>query len=181
MKLKYASIAALVVALTGCGGAGMLPQPPAGRSAGVPFDPAEIAWSKGNGPNTVEGSAVLRTRGGEARTCAGDEASLVPYSQYAAARMRLLYGSEDRGFFSTEDAFISGPRVADDQYTPAYNASWRPAACDAQGSFVFANVPDGTYFVVAKVMWIARYEQGGWLMQKVEVKGGETKKVVLTQ
>lgn len=179
MKIKHASIFVLLAMLGGCGGP--LYQQSPGRSAGIPFDPAEVAWSRDGGPNTIEGSAVLRTQGGEARTCAGRTADLTPYSEYAAARMRILYGSIERGYFSGMQQFIDGPRVANDEYTPAYMAMRREANCDALGNFTFPNLADGRYFVTVLVEWYAgRISQGGWLMQQVEVKGGETKKVVLT-
>jgi len=38
------------------------------------FNPEEVAWSTRPGNNTVTGFAVLRTVGGEARTCAGLQA-----------------------------------------------------------------------------------------------------------
>lgn len=168
------------VLITGCVAA------PPPQTVTVPFDPAEVAWHKVPGKNTVEGSAVLRTRGGLIRTCAGDYAELIPYSRYASERIRAIYQNEERGFWdmSIEGQIVSGRpgvRVADDQYTPAYKANTLRANCDAQGAFVFNNVPDGTYFLLTRVLWEVQGPQGGALMQKVEVRGGETKKIVLTQ
>jgi len=151
----------------------------------VAFDPAEVAWSKMPGKNTIEGSAALRTRGGEVRTCAGGAAQLIPSSAYADERVRLTYGDNQRGFHSTTTGsfeVLSRPPVADDKYTPTYQASMRNANCDAQGAFSFSSIPDGTWYVTVKVEWeVASQTQGGWLMQKVELKGGETKKLVLVE
>ncbi len=42
------------------------------------------------GPNTIKGSALMRQRNGGVVTCAGYKAYLVPYTEYAAERMRHL-------------------------------------------------------------------------------------------
>jgi len=47
--------------------------------------------------------------------------------------------------------------------------------------FEFGFVSDGDFYVVTEVTWMAwDIPQGGYLMQRVTLAGGETKKVVLT-
>lgn len=173
----------LIFGISLLGGCASAPPP---QVVTVPFDPTEVVWYKTPGTNTVEGSAVLRTRGGYIRTCAGDYAELFPYSRYAAERMRAIYLSEEGGFWDMSIAgqIVSGRpgiRVADDQYTNAYRANTLRENCDAQGNFIFTNLADGTYFLVTRVLWEVQGPQGGALMQKITVRGGETKKVILTQ
>lgn len=61
----------------------------------------------------------------------------------------------------------------------------RQARCDAQGNFQFSGLADGAYFVTSTVTWEAPTEaglemQGGALMQRFEVKGGQSPHLILT-
>lgn len=163
--LRYASLALL---LSGCATF----QKPT-HTILAPFDKAEATAMLVDGPNTVEGSAVVRTRGGEARTCAGIKVELVPATAYATERMLALYGSTERGFNNSR-AYTFVPDEAD------YDTAVRQVVCDAQGRFRFTNVADGTFYVVTSVQWdaITSYE-GGMLMQRVELSGGETASFVM--
>lgn len=144
------------------------------------FNPAEVAWASAVGTNTINGNAVLRTVGGEVRTCAGFEAVLSPVSAYSTEMMGAQFGSSTRGYTSYWKEVTSDPRYRDTN---------RRTTCDSQGNFRFDRLPDGEYFVITSVTWSAptggRYSymasQGGGMMQRVSVAGGETKSIVLTQ
>lgn len=146
---------------------------------GVDWNDDAVAWAKARGKNTITGSALLRTRGGEARTCAAVDVYLIPSSPYADARMTLIYGADDRGYRSASAFYnVEDPPVG-------YIKANRSTICDAQGYFTFDQVPDGTYYITSVVTWSVpgRYvslTQGGGLMAKVTVEGGETKRVMLT-
>lgn len=162
----------LLFAISGCAAA-----PPVTLSSA--FDPAEVAWFHQPGSNTILGNAVRRTVGGEARTCAALPAYLVPVSTYARERFLKMYGDADSGFLPA----TSGFKFADTN--AIYQANSRTVRCDAQGNFRFENVPDGDYYVTATVTWgVPLYgvtmHQGGVMMQKVSVRGGETKNIVLS-
>lgn len=164
-----------VALLAGCA---TVPQPPAYVS--TPFDPAAYAWFSAEGDNTITGNAVLRTVGGDVRTCAASSVGLVPGGAYTRERMMLVYGNVERGYRS-----ISAPGVQFANDSPAYLAMLRQAPCDAQGNFTFTGLPDGEYFVLSRVVWGVPMQyhtemQGGTLMQRVEVRGGETKRIVLS-
>ena len=62
-----------------------------------------------------------------------------------------------------------------------YQKTIRNTTCDAQGFFKYEKVPDGDYFVVTTITWksSAYSFEGGSLMQKVRVKSGEIKEIVL--
>lgn len=141
------------------------------------FNASDVAWSRGVGPNTVDGNALLRTRGGDVRTCAGEEVFLIADSAYARERITYLYaGALDRGF-NYSRPIADGPL--------AYKESHRRTTCDAQGDFSFRDIPDGTYYVTTRVVWeapgqYALSSQGGALMHRVELTGGETANIVLT-
>lgn len=164
--------AALCLLLSGCVSA-VAPQ-----TVSIPFNPAEVAWFDGPGDNSIHGSAVLRTVGGDAKTCAGLDANIVPDSAYARARFLLMYRRLDRGLLAADSGFKFAST------DPRYETSSRTTRCDPQGFFVFDHLPDGTYFVTAKVVWGVPQPyftswQGGYLMQRVTIAGGTAKSIVL--
>ena len=64
---------------------------------------------------------------------------------------------------------------------PAFYQATKESTCDAQGFFKFDSIADGDFFVVTTVRWSPggyTYE-GGTLMRRVSLKGGETKEIVL--
>lgn len=141
----------------------------------------EVAWSKMRGTNSITGQAILRTRGGDVKTCAGLDVSLIPYSDYAAERVAVTYGAGDEGFGGRERrAFNPDPA--------AYHDTIRRAICDLQGGFSFNDLPDGRYFVLVEVSWEAVQGgpypylsgQGGTMMSRVHVQGGQQRQLILT-
>ena len=141
------------------------------------FTKSDVAWFSGTGTGKIEGSAFLRTKGGAVKTCAGYDVQLLPYSAYAAERMRFIYGNETKGH-------LFGPRrawkfVPDE---PEFYKSLKKAVCDANGEFEFEALPAGDYYIIANVTWdIGKvFDEGGKLMQKVPIADGEVKKATLT-
>lgn len=146
--------------------------------ASTPYNPNEMAWAVGAGTNTVTGFAVLRTVGGDARTCAGLPVRLIPDSPLARERMMGLYRSTVQG-----TSAAGAPRYDDSATDPAYASHARDVRCDGQGNFTFDKVPNGVWYVAAAVVWSAAPSsgrlEGGSMMRRVELKGGETVKVSL--
>jgi hypothetical protein len=140
-------------------------------SVDTPFDAGQAADLMKPGVNTIKGSALIRQRAGTVVTCAGREVRLIPATGYAKRRMEMIYGS------STYAASV--PTF---EYThPGYLALTRSTTCNAQGFFAFDRVADGDFFVATSVTWEAGYTtQGGALMHRVAVAGGEMKEIVLT-
>jgi hypothetical protein len=134
----------------------------------------DMAWSKAAGNNTVTGFAVMRTAGGEPRTCAASDVTLIPDTAYARERIQALYGSIDKGY-----NFLNNPVFVPD--LPLYYSTIKNSTCDGQGNFIFEQIPDGSWFVVTSVIWIvANQRQGGTLMQRFQVQGSETKRIALS-
>lgn len=157
--------------------------PPAPRlTLAHSFDPAQVAWFNAPGNATLAGQALLRTRGGEARTCAGLPVELIPVSDYASERMATVFGSAGSGFF---DIRTTPPAFDNDAATgaAAYAQMTRKTICDAQGNFTFSELPAGSYYIVALVVWNlpGGARQGGALMQLVQASDGKTARVILTQ
>ncbi len=138
------------------------------------FDEEQARTMLRPGTNRIIGSAVMRQRGGGTVTCAGTTVTLVPETPYSSERLSMLYGSVDRGYcpmyrqlrFENEDA--------------RYRAATRQTKCDAQGAFEFDQVSDGNFYVISMIVWGVRTVEGGSLMQRVTLRGNETKKIVLS-
>lgn len=144
------------------------------------FDVNEAKRLMKDGKNTIKGSALLRQVDGGIQTCAGEKVILFPFTKYAEERMSYLYANTERGY-NSHRSFIFNPDEAD------YAVFVKKEYCDVDGRFTFKKVADGTFFVVTPVRWNvvlnqygATQAQGGILMQKVTVKNGETKRVVLS-
>jgi hypothetical protein len=159
-------------------------EPPPAVTLKTRFDPAATAWSQEPGENRIEGTALLRTRGGEARTCAALDVGLIPWSKYAGERMAHLYGSIQQGF---NPVYPYGRAIRWANDDPKFYQSVRSSTCDAAGHFEFEGLPDGEWYVEATVTWdVPRVRfsggpQGGTIMRRVKLEGGETRKLVLTQ
>jgi hypothetical protein len=134
-----------------------------------PFNDTDFAWSASKGRGTVTGQAFLKTVGGDVKTCAGNEVSLVPDNSYTeeihSALQTNRYGSA--------------------VYDPRYYQFRRTTTCDAEGRFSFSDLPSGKWFVNVLVQWGAPSSsgilpQGGYLSRHVETKDGTTEKLILT-
>ncbi len=146
------------------------------------FDPRAVAWAERSGTNAIAGTAEVALRGGQTKTCAGLEVRLVPDAPYTRDRIALLYGTTDEGFVDAAEARRVQER-SDAVVDPAYKRSHKVATCDAKGRFAFTNLADGSYYVLAPVIWRkagADGTNGGFLMQRVNVAGGEAKRLHLT-
>lgn len=167
--MKRPVFLALTLAVAGC--AQLEPQQAA---LSTPIAPSEVDWARSSGTNTVTGLALVK-EGDTTHTCAGQSANLIPDSAYARARMTAIFGSTSRGM----RAASLGP-VKFERDDPLYVASLRTTHCDVAGSFSFAHVPDGVWYVTSSVKWQdAAQVEGGSLMQRVDVRGGKLVKVVL--
>jgi hypothetical protein len=175
LKLTSGALASLLLA--SC--AATMPGPRYLRQPSAVFHAADAAWAAQPGKNTISGSALMRTMTGDVKTCAGLLVELIPDTPYARERMTISFGSPEGGYFPASNLTAPSP-------DPEYTRSVRRSVCDAQGSFSFEGLPDGSYFLTASVVWNipvqnAAFVQGGDIMQHVSVSGGEVRKIVLTK
>ena len=145
------------------------------------FDPSEVAFIKEQGTNTIEGSALIRQRGGGVVNCAGYQVNLIPRGAYAEERMKIIYGTAWNSAFRQYNFGGQRPPTPD----PAYLSNSRNAVCDTLGKFVFRNVAAGSYFIITEIRWeVGEYSiipEGGLLMSPITFAGtDETKTVVLS-
>lgn len=126
----------------------------------------------GTGNNSIIGQGFLRQRGGGVVTCAGSLVLLLPDTPFFREIITHLRTGNT-------------PQFVDEAERVAYNSMLRQSQCDAQGNYVFNSLPDGNWIILTEVKWTvpSRYsssQQGGALMQEVQVANGERKQVLLT-
>ncbi|MDA8012230.1 MAG: hypothetical protein MPK09_08630 [Gammaproteobacteria bacterium] len=181
-KTAITIVATALAVLAGC------VAPPKQITLQSEFDADEARRLLAKGDNTIKGSALMRQLDGDVVTCAGREVLLQPATTYAHEVVAHMFGSETKGLATWRPAGTWGtldyPATWGNVYFPneasGFWALDKRTTCDAQGFFEFTDVADGSFFVLTIVQWTALdVQQGGAMMQKVEVKGGETKKIVL--
>lgn len=173
--VKFA-LRCLCVAFAVVASACATPAPPAQMT--LPFNAGDVAWSRAAGTATVEGRAVISPAGGTAQTCAGGEAQLLPAGTYAAEMMRIVFGSDVRGFAPLATARYPA------SIAPDFASTVRRIGCDAEGRFRFDAVPAGRWYVFSNVVFrgasAEAAPQGGSLMQRIDVAEGARANVLLT-
>lgn len=163
--IRYIVGLAVALALCGCATQRIVALPDT-------FDEVQAAAMLAPGKNTIKGSAVMRQRGGGVVTCAGLAVRLIPATQYAKQRMAQIYGSTN----------FARQSVRFEPESPGYNAAIRSSVCNAQGFFSFESLSDGEFFITTVVAWQVGYAvEGGALMARVAVAGGETKEITLAR
>jgi len=142
----------------------------------LPFNASDVAWSSAPGTATVEGRAAISAAGEVPRTCAGGEAQLLPAGAYAAEMMRIVFGSDVRGFAPRGSSRYPTNIAAD------FGSTVRRVGCDPEGRFRFDGVPAGRWYVFSNVIFRsagAEAPQGGALMQRIDVAEGARANVLL--
>ncbi len=175
MKLFYLLLVSLII--LGCA---TPPPPPQKVKVIAVFDKDLTTKLLAIGKNTIKGSALIRQSGGGVVTCAGFSVGLLPVTPYSEERLSFLYGGLNSGFRS---ALLYMQQRDPFEFTdPEYQKLQKETKCDAQGFFKFENLADGEFFVVSTIVWsIGNVTQGGIIMQRVAVKGGELAEIVLSR
>ena len=141
------------------------PPPPPVESSDIvihtPFRAEDFAWS------TAAGSARIHGVTAPTRSCAGRLVALTPDTPYSRERIRKLYGSAEAA--SAPSEIVRGKVIANDN--PAMRPLVRSVRCDNTGSFTFANLPGGPFFLISEVA-----DPGGLrvLMRHVDAVPGRT-------
>lgn len=154
-------LAAAALALAGCSTTSEIgpPIPP----------PAQVAAA------SIVGTAAYVTSSGREVSCAGQSVALLTDTAKMQARMLALYGSSSRAILPVEE--VKARSAGLEAGAPPINS----AACNDRGEFVFADVPPGLYYLIARAR---RLPAGAIpddlvLMQRVSVQPGETRHVHL--
>ena len=163
---KYAVLIAACLTLLGCVSPDV---------ATVPFDATKATYINNSGRNSITGEAFRKRNDGLLVTCAGEEVSLFPVTEYAMQRVTHIYGSVNGG--RTNNIFVNAGSA-----DPQYLKYIRTTRCDSDGQFAFNGVADGDYYVVTTVVWNPTdsiIPEGGAHGGRVQVKGGKTVKLNL--
>ncbi len=173
-------LASLAVLAAGC--AQLQPEPLATPAPAVPPPPpapvSEFAWSAGSGPNAIHGEIAYTDRTGRKWACAGQSVALMPRTSSTDLRMQSLYGSADRALEPVADVRAHSGAVRGPDPGPYV----RTTACDPANHFAFDGLPDGGYFLIARVHLkgaSAESDEGLAIMQRVAVTGGVTRQLNL--
>ncbi len=104
------------------------------------------------GQYTVAGQAFLQRKGVGIVTCAGYQITLAPNTEFFREMVEVYRN-------------VRFPDVDPGLYKDYY----RRATCDANGDFLFENVPSLSWFVVSDAAWFPGRTQGALLLKKVDV------------
>lgn len=135
----------------------------------TPFNESMMTWSQTRGDATIKGQGFLKTIGGDVKTCAGNDVLLMPSNAY------------------TQEAVRIGLRNGDAANLDVRLAKYmKMTRCDAQGNFSFRSLASGDWFVITTATWGVpdRYtvtQEGGVVMQGVNLAPGELKEVILSK
>lgn len=141
----------------------------------TPFDPNAGRYILAKGSGAIEGQAFMRQAGGDVVTCAGEEVTLIPATEYQKERMAIIYGSVQGGRRTSSIGDMPPTR------DPRATQLEKKTVCDAEGDFVFSNLAAGEYYVTSRVLWSSgQYvTEGGLLASYVKLSPGERKRVLL--
>ena len=179
MRAIFLSIAAVLLASAARAQITPMPEPLVAVEATevVTFKPAALAWATKAGRNSVGGDAFMRTRGGQVITCAGGPVRLLPVAEYTRTFVLDTFGSAEGGAVRLEKADKRWAWVDANafRYFPETH-------CNSRGEFLFSDLPDGSYYVIARVSWetLGGEPQGGEIARLVRLIGGQSLTVSLT-
>jgi hypothetical protein len=140
----------------------------------------EFAWSERPGANTLIGNIAYRPAAGQVWSCAGQSVALTPETSYSRGRMITLYGSADRALQTVAAVRTRSAANIGLDYSRFVDST----TCDDQDNFAFRDLPDGAYFIIARVRQTrppGASGEGMVIMQRVELRGGAPVRIVLPQ
>jgi hypothetical protein len=182
--------ASLAIVATGC--ADLRPEPlatptPATSPAPPPPPVSEFAWSTAPGANAIHGEIAYTDRTGRRWVCAGQSVALMPRTPSTYLRMQALYGSAERALEPVAKVRARSGEVRGPDPGPYV----RTTICGPHSHFVFDSLPNGAYFVIARVHLengrseSAQGDGGGVgedglaVLQRIDLTGGVTRQLSL--
>ena len=120
------------------------------------------------GENRIRGQAFLKQPGGGVVTCAESRVLLLPATSYFREMIRHLGAGRE-------------PERPQTTY-PGLKNMIRKTQCDAEGHFLFEEIPDGAWFVLTQVNWVTDDgKHGGVLIREVKLSSRRTTQVLLNE
>ena len=151
-----------LVALSGCGPhAVTYPQP------------GMAIWNP-DGGGSLEGHATLRSGPtGYRRTCAGFDAYIVPVTFETTSYVRQHFGR-------LRDGYAPSVSVQDALGRFVTNNGGGRVPCRQDGTFIFADVAPGEYYVLADIQWLLRWaHEGGTVSTVAEVSTAHPNRIAI--
>lgn len=115
--------------------------------------------------------------------CSGEQVELIAVTDYSEERMEGIYGDDSEGWWHRDSptTMIGGFNFNPDP--ESFHELKRTTECGSNGEFHFENIEDGEYFVQGKVTEFFDPKTpapGTYLMERIDVSGGETEFVILS-
>lgn len=182
--LPVLSAAALAALLASCATPPPPPRPlPPPRPVAPPPPPPtpleEFAWSERPGTNSLLGNISYRPAGAAVWSCSGQSVALTPETSYSRGRMITLYGSADRALLPVAEVQNRSRANPGLDYSRFVDST----SCDPQDNFAFRDLPDGAYFIIARIRQVRPPGNANDMvvMQRIELNGGAAVRIVLPQ
>jgi hypothetical protein len=177
--LTVAAVAAAAAVLAAC------ETTPIKRPVGPPPPPPppptpaeEFAWSTLRGANDLTVVIAYHPAAGQEWTCSGLTEALMPETSYSRGRIVKLYGSSERALHTTAEVrerSAANPGADYGQYV-------KTAVCNGRDSFTLPDLPDGAYFIIARVKPVRPAGASEMvIMQRVELAGGKAVRITLPE
>ena len=135
--------------------------------------PGMAIWKDGAG-GSIEGHATLRSGpSGYARNCAGFDAYIVPTTPETTAFIREHFGR-------VEDGYASSASLQDTLGLFVTNNGGGRVACGEDGTFAFAGVAPGRYYILADIKWLLRWaHEGGTVSTVADVSAAHSSSAMI--
>jgi hypothetical protein len=173
MRLAFATLATLTVAACATSGGGpVVSVPPVSGTAA--FRTSDFAWSTAPGTGRVDGQLTYKS-GGHVYSCTGAGVLLTPDTPWVRQRTAILYRSTDHAALPAAEVRGRTPPEKNQDYS----AYVRHTACDGDGRFSFAGLPDGTWYAITLAKSVNGPAPDMALMHRVTTHSGKVVKVTL--
>jgi hypothetical protein len=134
----------------------------------VPFNESDFAAYRGPGTGTVVGHLAVTDPDGKLHLGAHFDVEMVPVTPYTQEMVEVELG---------QGQLLHPP--AD----PRFKKYARIVTADANGNFVFHQVPAGRYFVLGEVDWLLPASEDyavQWGLERIAVGNGQTVNIVVS-
>jgi hypothetical protein len=135
--------------------------------------PGMAIWANHDG-GTIEGSATLRSgASGYARTCAGFDAYIIPVTPSTTAFMQ-------KHFNQIRNGYAPVPSLQDELGTFVTANGGGRVNCSDDGTFAFADLAEGQYYVLANIQWLLRWaHRGGTVSTFADVRRSQSRSIAI--